>query len=591
MYTLGINDGHLATAALLKDGKIIACVSEERFTGIKNQPGIPVNAINHCLNYAAISPAEVDMVVFGGLLLPPTEKEGGIQKGLVFNLYKIAKPILTSLRLGSAFFSPLRSIEETLYQPVSKILTPNVQRGRINSLCNEFAFDKKRIFFLDHHLTHAYSALYSSGLVKLGKPLLIFTCDGEGDGLSASVNTYRNGKLKTISKTSMTNSLGNLYRSVTKYLGMKPLEHEYKVMGLAAYVEDKKADDLYKKIENMITVDTNKLQIKTIVNSQLFKLGYLDRYFKGYRFDYISAAVQRITENVLTGWIKASIKKTGIKNILLSGGVFMNVKANQRIAEIADVKNIYIMPSCGDESNAIGAAYWGYRKLSNHDPLPLENLYLGQEYNNKEVENGIKSSKEFKKWKISKSKNIEREIAILLSKGEIVARFSGRGEWGARALGNRSILADASRLGVIGTINKMIKSRDFWMPFAPVIMRPHQSKYIINPKDIDAPYMIITFDTTEKGREDLAAAMHQYDKTVRPQIIDKKNNKEYYSILEEFSKLTGKFGLLNTSFNLHGSPIVGSVRDALYTFDNSGLKYLAIGDYLVSKTNRNSKKA
>jgi len=575
-YILGINDGHLATAALAKDGEVIACVSEERFTGIKNQPGIPDQSIKYCLDYANISADDVDLVVFGGIMLPPTEKNQ-IDKSL---FYDSLKPVLTAMRLSSVSLPIFRSIEEAVYPVFFDVLSPGIQNKRIQKLQQQYDFENEKITFVDHHLCHAYSALFTSGFADLNKPLLIFTCDGEGDKLSATVNVFKDGKFKTISRTSMTNSLGNLYRSVTKYLGMKPLEHEYKVMGLAAYVEDRKADDLYRKMKDLIVVDNKTLQIKSAVNSQLFKLGYLDRFFKEYRFDYIASATQRITEEVLSNWISTAIRKTKIENILLSGGVFMNVKANQRIAEIDNVKTLFIMPSCGDESNAIGAAYWGHRSLTGQNPRPPKSLYLGPDFGDTEIKREIKG----KKYKITVPKDMEKKIAQILALGGIVARFSGRSEWGARALGNRSILTDASRLDAISVINKMIKSRDFWMPFAPAIMEPYSKKYIINPKDIKAPYMIITFDTTEKGRQDLAAGMHQYDKTVRPQIINKETNYKYYKILEEFSKITGRHGILNTSFNLHGSPIVGTPADALNTFENSGLKYLALGKYLIQKT-------
>jgi carbamoyltransferase len=581
-YVLGINDGHLATAALLKDGKIVACVSEERFTGIKNQAGIPNKSIDYCLRSANITPADVDLVVFGGKLLPPTTQQTGMESKSYDIVYSLIKPPLILARHLSVYLPVFRNIEESLYPFVSKIIEPFVQDKRIKRLTQTYKFNRKKIIFLDHHLSHAYTVLYSSGFIQKNEPLLIFTCDGEGDGLSSTVNIFKNGKLKTTSKSSMTNSVGNLYRSITKYLGMKPLEHEYKVMGLAAYVSDPKAEEIYEALKRYFWIDKKSLQIKTGINSQLFKMGYLDKLLKNKRFDNISYAVQKITESILIEWVESTIRKTKIGNVLLSGGVFMNVKANQKISEIKGLKDIYIMPSCGDESNAIGAAYWGYKNLTRKNPLPLENLYLGPEYSEEEIKRELRKYKS-NKFKISKPSNMAKVTAALIKKGNIVARFSGRMEWGARALGNRSILADPINLEVVQEINKAIKCRDFWMPFAPVIMRSYQNKYISNPKNIEAPYMIITFNTTDEGKKDLAAAMHQYDKTVRPQVIDKKTNPKYYLILEEFSKLTRRYGLLNTSFNLHGFPIVGSPKDALYTFSNSGLKYLEIGNYLVKK--------
>lgn len=583
-YVLGLNDGHNGTACLIADGEILTCVSEERFTRVKNQAGIPVKAIKYCLTENGIAEKDIDKIVFGGNLVPPTTQKSVNNNQNIDLIYKYLKSVLTIARMQSVRFPYLRDLEENLYPQISNLLMSSVQKKRKAGLCEDFKFQKDKIEFIDHHYCHAQTVLYASGFIDKYKDILIFTCDGEGDSLSASVSTYKNGKFKTISTTSMTNSLGNLYRSVTKYLGMKPLEHEYKVMGLAAYVkeDDSKALELYKKFKDLIWVDKKTLQIKTKVNSQLFKLGYLDKLLTGYRFDYVGYATQRLTEDVLTDWVEAVISKTKINNVLLSGGVFMNVKANQKISEVEGVKNIFIMPSCSDESNAIGAAYWGYKNLTNKNPKPIENLYLGTEYSNSEILKSIDKKKR-KSWKIKKSRNIEKDVAKLIASGEIVARFNGRMEWGARALGNRSILADPTHLEVLSTINKMIKSRDFWMPFAPVVMAEHHKKYLHNPKNVDAPYMIITFDTTEKGKDALKAAIHQYDKSARPQIIDKKLNESYYSILKEFSKITKRHGLLNTSFNLHGYPIVESPRDAMHVFANSGLKYLAIGNYLVSK--------
>lgn len=584
MYILGIHDGHLATAALAKDGEIIACVSEERFTGVKNQAGIPAQSIKYCLDFANLKPDKVDLVVFGGKLLPPTNANKSVNSRVYSFIYTPFKQLLTLERKVSTNISFLRNFEDFLYFRLINYFSPFVQKQRINSLKKYFNFDSKKIVFLDHHLSHAYSVLYSSGFPDRKKPLLVFTCDGEGDGLSATVNIWRNKRLLTISKTSMTNSLGNFYRSITKYLGMKPLEHEYKVMGLAPYVgnEDKKANEIYDKLKLLFEVDEKNLRIKTKVNSQLFKLGYLDKVLAPYRFDYVAYAAQRITEEVLARWVKVVINKTNIHDVLLSGGVFMNVKANQKIAKLKEVKNIFIMPSCGDESNAIGAAYWG-NLLINQPPKALKNLYLGPDFEEKEIERAINLHSGIKFWQVKKSRNINMEIAKLLATGNIVARCWGRQEWGARALGNRSILADPSKLELVQIINKMIKSRDFWMPFASTIIDVEKERYVKNPKKINAPFMIITFDTTEEGKKDLRAAIHQYDKTTRPQILERSVNPEYYEILEEFKKLTGRGAILNTSFNLHGYPIVSGPKEALDTFAKSGLLFLALGDYLIQK--------
>lgn len=583
-WVLGIHDGHLATAALLKDGEIIACVSEERFSGVKNQAGIPIKSIAYCLSVANIAHDKIDLVVFAGELLPPTI-DGQGKKNFTANFYSIGKTCLFLIRRASVYFPILRSLEDLLYGMILKPSAFISQKQRKTQLLKSFAFDRKKITFLNHHLSHAYSGLFSSGFTEKNNNLLILTADGEGDGLSATVNVFKNGKFSTISKTSMTNSLGNLYRSITKYLGMKPLEHEYKVMGLAAYVseKDEKYIQLYSKVKDLVTVNPNTLKIFTKVNSQLFKFSnYLDRYFHEKRFDHVAASCQKITEEVLTSWVSASIIKTGIRNVILSGGVFMNVKANQKIAMLAQVNSIFVMPSCSDESNAIGAAFWG-SSLVRRQPKPLENLYLGPGFTTKEAEETVSSHPKKYFWSVKRPKNINLEIARLLAEGNIVARCTGRQEWGARALGNRSILADPSKPEVVEEINKMIKSRDFWMPFACTILDIYEKKYIKNPKKISAPFMIITFDTTEDGKNDLRAAIHPYDKTARPQILSRDINPEYYEIISNFEKITGRGGILNTSFNIHGYPIVSGPKEALDTFTRSGLKYLTMGDFLLTK--------
>ena len=263
----------------------------------------------------------------------------------------------------------------------------------------------------------------------------------------------------------------------------------------------------------------------------------------------------------------------------------MNVKANQLIAELPEVKSIYIVPSCGDESTSFGAAFWAYQKYADVEKypiVPLKDLYLGTEYSDREISQELKKVR-YRSLKIEKKADIEKTVAGLLAKNKIVARFKGRAEWGARALGNRSIIANPSSFNVIKEINDQIKSRDFWMPFAPSIKLERLEKYVTNPKKIKVPYMIMTLDSTDLGKKELVAAMHPYDGTLRPQAVERDWNPGYWRLIDEFEKLTGIGGVLNTSFNLHGFPIVQTPEDALYVLEHSGLKYLAIGSYLVSK--------
>ncbi|MCK5617360.1 hypothetical protein KAR91_86650, partial [Candidatus Pacearchaeota archaeon] len=281
-------------------------------------------------------------------------------------------------------------------------------------------------------------------------------------------------------------------------------------------------------------------------------------------------------------------QQTGIKRIMLSGGVFMNVKANLKIMEIPEVSDIFVFPSCGDESNAIGGAYYGYKNLCEAKGQelkihPIENIYWGMEFTDDEIEEYLRTNGLYEKYTITKCDDISTEVAKLLAQDEIVARVSGRMEWGARALGNRSLLANPAKYNTIRVINEKIKNRDFWMPFTPSILKERGDDYLINEKNVEAPYMSIAFRSTELARKELLAAIHPYDFTIRPQLLEQDWNPSYYKIIKEFEKITGIGGILNTSLNLHGEPIVCTPADAIHTLEDSGLKYLALGSFLITK--------
>ena len=302
------------------------------------------------------------------------------------------------------------------------------------------------------------------------------------------------------------------------------------------------------------------------------------------RFDNIAGAIQSLTEDLILKWIKYWIMKTGVRNISLSGGVFMNVKACQRIVDANIADNIYVMPSAADESTSIGAAFYGaIQNDSKIEVQPIKDLYLGKEYLEEEIVSELDASCVSERYEISQPDNINCTVAKLLSEDKVVARYAGRMEFGARALGNRSILANPRSFETIELINSSIKSRDFWMPFTPSVLDVDMDRYIVDHKKIFAPYMCVTFNTTELAQQHLKAAIHPRDKTARPQCVLRSWNPGYYELIEEFKKITGIGAVLNTSFNLHGEPNVCSPRDAIHTMDNSELKYLAMGSFLIVK--------
>ena len=295
------------------------------------------------------------------------------------------------------------------------------------------------------------------------------------------------------------------------------------------------------------------------------------------------AGLQIFVEEFISQWVKNCIKETGIRKVALGGGFFMNVKANQVIMDLPDLKDLFIFPSCGDEMNAIGACF---SYIGKHSPQreisALDNVYWGPEYSEEDVEQTLQSYP--RKHDIEfefHGDEINKKVADLLACGEVVARFFGREEMGARSLGNRAILANPTHPQVITTINKMIKKRDFWMPFASSIKIEKRDDYIVNEKKVDAPFMILTFDTTESGRKSLNAGTHPQDHTIRPQEVSRDSNPEYWGLIDEFEKQTNQGGILNTSFNLHGFPIVHKPEQALDVLLDSGLKYLQLQGYLI----------
>jgi carbamoyltransferase len=564
MRILGIHDGHSAAACIYEDGRLTAGIQEERLTRVKNWSGVPAKSIETVLGLAGLTMKDIDRVAVNGHHMPyPKDRQ----------------EILAEYRsTGSVPMSVKKFLRHTYLRTVYQ---DKRKRERLAAL-ESAGVPGSRIEFVDHHMAHAAAAYY--GLANFDDDMLVLTNDGAGDGLCATVNIGRKGKLERIAAVPESESIGNIYAMVTFIMGMVPLEHEYKLMGMAPYAHESQARPVYEKLRALMAFDKKNPMVWHRVGDcpeTYFSYNYLTKLLELKRFDSICAGLQLFTEEMLATWVKNCIAKTGIRKLALSGGVFMNVKANKVIMELPEVQSLFVYPSCGDETNAMGAAYWVYSQTA--DPKtarPLEGLYLGRAFDDDAVRRALQKTNGYK-WEYVA--DIEAETARLLTEGHVAARYKGRSEFGARALGNRSILADPTKSHVIREINDMIKSRDFWMPFAPSMLPEAAKEYLINKKNVEAPYMILAFDTTEK-RTDLPAALHPYDLTARPQVVTKKMNPEYYHLIDEFRSRTGRGVILNTSFNLHGYPIVDSPEDALDVLARSGLKILTLGNYLVRKS-------
>lgn len=576
-FYIGIAYGHNATVAVIKNNELIFCQSEERFNRIKNSTGFPYQTLEYIYKNIC-SEEEVESIsfyqksIFGYLYLKKFNFKP-FQYG-----YYFTPDVSQNYRFGRS------EIKWKLSQMKAKKIKENNKKLKNESLSfweKSSKLKKSQIYLMDHHRSHAYSVLSN---IKEWESSLIFTLDGAGDYKCGSVSTYSKGEkgIKTISEIDHRNSLGYFYSLITILLGMKAGEHEFKVMGLAPYAKYKYYEKLLANFRELFFIDENGA-IKAKYNPLLMQKK-LAEIIKGKRFDNIAAAAQHLVEELIVSWIQYWVLKSGIKNIALSGGVFMNVKACQQIIEKIKPHKIFIMPSAADESCAIGCAINGYLEDNKLEDLKkINSLYLGVEYGEKDLKNVLNKSKYKKSLKFNFIENINLKAAELLRDGHIIARCSGKMEFGARALGNRSILADPSKIEVLDQINNTIKSRDFWMPFTPSILSEDMNLYVINSESIFAPYMCVTFNSTELAQKHLKAALHPRDKTIRPQEVVKEWNPDYYDLIFKFKEMTGIGGVLNTSFNLHGEPNVCSPEDAIHTLLNSDLQFLIINSYLIEK--------
>jgi len=579
MIHLGICYGHNATVAVIKNGELIFCQSEERLNRLKNSTGFPVQTLDYIYRHI-VTPEEVTTAtlfqesVYGYLFLKAHGFKS-FQYGEFFNEDVVDvkhswRHVLKSTKLGWAMASARKKRTEC---------DQGLLKESMAYFSRELRLPAERIRTLHHHLAHAYSALPN---VREWGRALVFTLDGQGEGISATVNMYDNGKLSVLRRTSHEHSLGYYYSSITELLGMKPNEHEFKVMGLAPYAKRKYYGPLLSKLKSLLRIN-NDGDWESRLNPAQLKDG-LDQAIRHQRFDNVAGAIQTLTEDLVVEWIHYWIAKTGCRDIAVSGGVFMNVKACQKVLASDKIGKMFVVPSAADESTAIGAAIWGSMEAQPEcEVKPLQSLYLGLDYSDAEIEKAFEEIGAHSKYSITKPSNINVKVAELLAENQVVARCSGRMEFGARALGNRSILANPSQFSNLQFINDAIKSRDFWMPFTPSILEEEMPRYIKDYQRIFAPYMCITFDATEEAKVDLVAAIHPRDGTARPQCVKKSWNPDYYEIIYSFKKLTGIGGVLNTSFNLHGEPNVCSPLDAIHTLENSGLKNLVLGSYLIQK--------
>ena len=559
MRIIGIGFLSESSVALLENGKIKYAISQERLNRIKNWWGNPIETIKFVLKETGYKLKDIDYFATHGLTAYTKDIPNISYFRKKINIVK-KSTLKNKIKNRQIKYLKMRFAHEI---KANKRVFKNIEDLRKNF---------KNLHVYDHHDSHAASAYYYSGW----KNCYVLTIDGWGDNASSKFYYAENGKLKNLTRSDTIDSLGYFYGSITKLLGFKPHRHEGKILGLAAFGNYKKA---YKVISKMISYNRS-----TKSFSGNFEKGYFISKFENPNLKFlkkrfvredIAAAAQKRIEEVIIKFIKDNVPRKS--KIALAGGVFSNVKINQKISELENIKDIFIFPNMGDGGLSVGAASLCYNQKSKFKLQKLNNVYLGPKFKSNEI------LKKIKKYKLNylKLKRPQKFIATKLHQGNVIACFHGRMEFGPRALGNRSILVKSTDASVNDWLNKKLNRTEF-MPFAPITLESHAKKmyYDINKKKNAMKFMTITCDCKPDAIKFSPAAVH-IDKTARPQIVNSKTNKKIYEILIEYFKISKIPTLINTSFNVHEEPIVCEPDDAMRAFLKSGLDYLYIEDYIV----------
>ena len=601
MVILGISAYyHDSAAAIIEDGKIIAAVQEERFTRIKHDPSFPTNAVKYCLDEAGYKLSEIEAVVF------------------------YDKPFLKFERLLETYygFSPkgvgsfIRSIPIWVKE---KLFLKRTIRKELNKI-EDLGSTKIKLLFPEHHLSHAASAFYPSPYSESA----ILTIDGVGEWATASISHGNGKQIKIHKELRFPHSLGLLYSSFTYFLGFKVNSGEYKMMGLAPYGDSNSEN--YKKYYQIIK--DHLVEIKDDGSIRLNQKYF--NYATGFRMVFdkkwenlfgfkrreteeniaqkhmdLALAIQAITEEVVIEMAKEAKRITQSNNLCLAGGVALNCVANGRLMNEEIFENIWIQPAAGDAGGALGAALAAHHIYYNQDlesksSDQMKGSYLGPKFSDFEIEQTAKKYKaKFKKY--NTLEEICEEGAKLLSDANVIGWHQGRMEFGPRALGNRSIIADPRSEEMQKKLNLKIKYRESFRPFAPAVIAEDVNQFFKH--ETESPYMLIVKKIQEAQKNALPEGYHSLelmeklrvvrskipaithvDFSARIQTVDGVHNPEFKMLLDEFKSITGVGMLINTSFNVRGEPIVNTPEDAYRCFMRTEMDYLAVNNYLFKKT-------
>jgi len=560
MYILGISCFyHDSAAVLIKDGKIIAAVQEERFTRIKQDQSFPKKAIDYCFKKAGITIKDVDHVGF-------------YEKPFV-KFERLLKTYLITAPQG--LFSFLKAMPVWLKQKLwIKYL-----------IQQELDWDGE-VLFVPHHLSHAASSF----LVSPFKSAAILTLDGVGEWATATKGVGKANQINLTHQINFPHSLGLLYSAFTYYCGFKVNSGEYKLMGLSPYGKPKYADLIKTHLIDIKSDGSFKLNLKyfsyqyalKMINYQFIKLlgdhgirqpdDPLSQHYKD-----IAKSIQVVTEEIILKMTKDLYQTTKEKNLCLAGGVALNCVANGKIIRESPFKKLFVQPAAGDAGGAFGTAYYIYNSVLNKKRnFVLDQPYFGPGFTDKYIKSFLHKQK-VKYKKFTSKQDLLNTVAKKIADQRVIGWFQGRMEWGPRALGNRSIIADARNPENQDRVNMKIKFREDFRPFAPVVMEEHIQKYF----DIDrpSPYMLLVGQVKTKN----IPAITHVDNSARVQSVSRTQNPLYWGVINQFNKLTGCSVLINTSFNVRGEPIVCTPEEAYACFMGTNIDDVVLGSYLISK--------
>ena len=607
MYILGVSCYyHDSAAALIQDGMLVAAAEEERFSRRKHDNGFPRHAIDFCLRMGGITGRDLEYVVF-------------YEKPLV----KFERIMMTALGTFPRSYPVFREAMVAWF---------NEKLWIKSALQTSIGISPDRILFIEHHLSHAASALYTSPFAEAA----ILTIDGVGEWTTATVGrgtalwngsrgapggdgTASRGenRIELFREIRFPNSLGLLYSAFTAFLGFKVNNGEYKVMGMAPYGVPRYVDDVYRLIE----VDTDggfrlnmdhfsfHLSTHSTFNDRFVDIFGPPRQMGSEFFTFtthpardhpcwsdsaaaqnqkyadIAASVQAVTEDAMLKMARYAYRETGCKNLVMAGGVALNSVANGRIVRETPFENVYIQPAAGDSGSALGAAFYAYHVLLGQPRrFVMEHAYWGAEYSVDEMKTAIEASG-LSYETIEDDERLLDQVVDRLVTGSVIGWYRGRFEWGPRALGHRSILADPRLAEMKDIVNTKIKFREPFRPFAPVVLEERAAEYfdLASPDHCyPARFMLLVAPIPPDKREQIQAVCH-VSGTGRLQTIRRDWNPAYYRAVEKFGEATGVPVLLNTSYNLRGEPIVNTPQNAIDTFVRSGIDILVMDQFLVRK--------